>query len=62
MKDVVTRVWYLDPQGEIQIKEREALDFAYRHSCFSHQEGIILEVEFQLHKGKQQEIKRKWRS
>ena len=58
-KDVVTRVWYLDPQGEIQIKEREALDFAYRHSCFSHQEGIILEVEFQLHKGKQQEIKAK---
>lgn len=57
IKDVITQVWYLNQEGNIICKGKEELDFSYRHSCFSHQEGIVLEVEFFLQPGNYEEMK-----
>ena len=57
MKDVVKEVIYLDENHNIQTLLNHQLNFSYRHSYFSHHEGIILEVIYQLSKGSYQKIK-----
>lgn len=57
MKDVVVAVEAYDQQL-IRV-EKENLDFSYRHSCFSESKACVLEVTFQLSKGKAHEIQEK---
>ena len=60
MKDVVTKITYMDKNGQIHIIKNEEANFEYRKSKFTHHKDyIILEVEIQLEKGKSEEIKAK---
>jgi len=59
MKDIVTTVTYMDRGGEIHKIQNEEAKFEYRHSLFTNQDYIILEVEIQLEKGNVEEIQAK---
>ena len=60
MKDVVTSVTYLD--GDLQLRETDDADFAYRHSRFSDTDSIILETELRLRQDDQTAIRERMRS
>ena len=51
MKDVLTRVTYRTPEGQVVEAEASALDLAYRHSAFEENGGCILSAEFRLEQG-----------
>ena len=59
MKDIVTEVTAIDYNGNIHIFTNEQSNFEYRHSKFSDNEYIILQVKLLLEKGKKEEIKSK---
>lgn len=57
MKDVVSRVAVLFPDG-IRYYHKEQMDFSYRHSLLSdHREAIVLYAEFTLAKGEKGTIR-----
>ncbi len=56
LKDVVTRVRYLDEEGAIQEASGEELAFSYRRSLFSGRGCLILSAAFRLHPGRREEI------
>ena len=58
-KDIVTEVTAIDYNGNIHIFTNEQSEFAYRHSKFSDEKYIILQVKLLLQKGKKEEIKAK---
>lgn len=62
MKDVVVSVTYLDNQNNIQTLSKNELMFGYRHSYFTENHGIILEVIYQLDRGEQSVIYEKMNS
>lgn len=59
MKDIVTTITYMDRTGRIHKIKNEEANFGYRNSIFVNKDYIILEVEMQLEKGKQDEIQSK---
>ena len=59
MKDIVTEVTTIDYDGNMHIFTKEQSKFEYRHSKFSDNEYIILQVKLLLEKGKKEEIKSK---
>lgn len=59
MKDIVVEVTYLDQNMGIQIISLDQLDFGYRKSFFSVNQGIVLEVVIQLEKGNKTDIQEK---
>ena len=59
MKDVVKTITYMDRNGQIHKIQNEEAKFEYRHSMFSNNNHIILEVEIQLEKGNLEEIEAK---
>ena len=59
MKDVVTTITYMDRNGQIYKIQNEDAEFEYRHSMFSNNNHIILEVEMQLENGNTEEIQAK---
>lgn len=56
MKDVVTCVTVLNPEGELQEYTKEQMAFGYRRSRLTEEAGIVLETEFTLHPGRTEEI------
>ncbi len=42
MADVVEKVSFMDPDGQIRLLDKDNLDFAYRSSCFNGMPGAIL--------------------
>lgn len=56
MSFVVKTVKVLDSEGEILILDHDTMEFGYRKSALSHRSFIVLEVEFELSKGNQEEI------
>lgn len=48
LKDVLTRVRYLNQEGQIVCAEAAELDLSYRHSIFEENGGCILSAEFRL--------------
>lgn len=59
LKDVLTRVRYLNQQGQIVCAEAAELDLSYRHSIFEENGGCILSAEFRLTPGDPAEIQAK---
>ena len=59
MKDIVKTITYMDRNGQIHKILNEDAEFEYRHSMFSNNNHIILEVEIQLEKGNSEEIEAK---
>lgn len=57
MKDIITSVKVLTPQGEIADIPVEEMDFGYRHSCILEKGYIVLSAQLKLKKGKAEEIK-----
>lgn len=57
MQEVVEKVVYLDENG-IKTLTNDELDFSYRHSFFTEQKGIILEVTCHLQIGNKEFIKK----
>lgn len=57
MCQVISRVWYLDEQGEQQVAEKEQLSFAYRKSMFTGTKKVITQIEYQLAPGSEAEIR-----
>ncbi|MBP1578003.1 MAG: UDP-N-acetylmuramate dehydrogenase, partial [Oscillospiraceae bacterium] len=49
MKDVVTSVTALFPDGEIKTVSAKDADFGYRHSAFETNGAVILSAEFELY-------------
>lgn len=56
MADVVTRVRWVSPEGEIRVFEKEELAFGYRKSVFEKLEGLILSAEVELRPGDRKAI------
>lgn len=59
MNDIVKEVTAIDYNGNIHIFTNEQSEFSYRHSKFSDEKYIILQVKLLLEKGKKEEIKLK---
>ena len=59
MKDIVKEVTAIDYNGNMHIFTNEQSEFEYRHSKFSKEEYIILQVKLLLENGKKEEIKTK---
>lgn len=59
VSEVIQTVTVLTREGEIKELKNEELDFRYRHSAIQETQDIVLEVEFQLEKGKPAEIKKR---
>ncbi len=59
VSEVIQTVTVLTREGEIKELKNEELDFRYRHSAIQETHDIVLEVEFQLEKGKPAEIKKR---
>ena len=57
MKDIITRVFALDPEGREVVFENSQMDFGYRHSICTENSYIITKVEYTLKKGDPEEIK-----
>ena len=57
MKDVVTAVTALAPDGTLRTYSREELAFGYRTSVFKTNQSMILYSNYQLHKDSQEKIK-----
>ncbi|KAA9302097.1 UDP-N-acetylmuramate dehydrogenase [Aerococcus sp. UMB8608] len=53
MADIVSQVDYVDRRGNLCELTAEELDFAYRHSCFQENGGIVVRVHMQLHSADQ---------
>ena len=58
-KDVLSRVGYLNQEGQIVCAEAAELDLSYRHSIFEENGGCILSAEFRLTPGDPAEIQAK---
>lgn len=48
MKDVVTRTWYMNSEGEIKVLTGEEHQFGYRKSFIAAQQGLVLKTELEL--------------
>ena len=59
LKDVVTKVRYLDETGEIREKSAAELEFRYRHSFFTGKKCLILSAELELSPANPEDIKAK---
>lgn len=59
VSEVIQTVTVLTREGEIKELKNAELDFRYRHSAIQETRDIVLEVEFQLEKGKPAEIKKR---
>lgn len=57
MKDVVSRVTVLTPEGELREYTKEQMAFGYRRSRLTEEAGIVLETEFSLQPGRTEEIR-----
>lgn len=58
MKDIVTAVKVLSPQGDILELDNQQMEFGYRHSCVSQKEYLVLEAAFLLQPAEKEEIHR----
>ncbi len=56
LKDVVTSVTALLPDGTVKVFQKDELDFSYRHSVFTGSEMLVLEAKILLQKGDRDEI------
>ncbi len=56
MKDVITRVWYMDTEGRLLDATGDELGFGYRRSAFMDGGRIITHAEFKLAPGNKEEI------
>lgn len=59
MKQVITAVRALLPDGSVVTLHPEELDFSYRHSVFSASDAVVLSAEMRLEKGDENEIRGK---
>lgn len=57
IKDVVTSVTHLTPDGEIITLTSDVIDFSYRYSLYKDNNGIILSATFELKADKSEDIK-----
>jgi UDP-N-acetylmuramate dehydrogenase len=57
VKDVITKVTLLTRDGEIVEATNEEMQFTYRNSILQKTDDIVLDVTFELKKGKQEKIK-----
>ena len=57
MKQVITSVRLMTPQGEIVEKSCEEMKFGYRHSILKEETYIVLGATLQLRKGQQEDIR-----
>lgn len=60
MKDIVHRVKVIDSDLNVKYYNCNQMDFSYRHSRVQDEKLIVLEVEFLLKKGDQEEILRNY--
>lgn len=56
MKDVVTKVTTVDLEGQYHTYDKDACNFAYRHSCFQDNQEVIAQVEMTLEEGRVEDI------
>ena len=56
MKDVVIEATALCSDGSVVVLHKDALDFSYRHSCFTDSDMLVLSAKLLLQKGKKEEI------
>lgn len=57
MRQVITSVRLMSPQGEIVEKSCEEMKFGYRHSILKEETYIVLGAALQLRKGQQEDIR-----
>lgn len=57
MKDILTKVTVLTPDGEIRTLEAGGMELSYRHSCVPEKRYIVLEAEMKLEAKPESEIR-----
>lgn len=56
MKQIVTRVRVMSPEGEILVLDNESMEFGYRTSAVRNHHFIVLDMEVQLQPGDREQI------
>ena len=56
LKQVVTRVWVLNEEGEILVLDNQDMEFGYRTSVIKKRPFIVVQVEMELQPGNKEEI------
>lgn len=59
MKDIVSSVKVLTPEGTLKLLEKDEMDFSYRHSCVTERGYLVLEASFALCAKEPELIRRK---
>lgn len=59
IKQVIRKATVLTPEGDKKELSLEELDLGYRHSCIPKEHYIVLEAEFELEPGEQENIRRR---
>lgn len=59
MKDIVSSVKVLTPEGGVKRLETDEMDFAYRHSCVAERGYLVLEASFALRREEPELIRRR---
>ena len=57
LKQVVTRVWVLNEDGEVWILDNQDMEFGYRTSVIKKRPFVVVQVELELEPGNQEQIK-----
>lgn len=59
MKDLLSAVRVLTPEGELKVRPAEELGLSYRHSRMMDERELVLEARMHLTPGKEEEIRRR---
>lgn len=59
LKQVVTRVWVLNEDGEVWILDNQDMEFGYRTSVIKKRPFVVVQVELELETGNPEQIKAK---
>ena len=59
LKQVVTRVWVLNEDGEVWILDNQDMEFGYRTSVIKKRPFVVVQVELELEPGNPEQIKAK---
>ena len=59
LKQVVTRVWVLNENGEVWILDNQDMEFGYRTSVIKKRPFVVVQVELELEPGNPEQIKAK---
>ena len=56
MSKIVAKVWVMDTCGQVQVLNRDQMEFGYRHTVLQNSGKVVLRVQLELARGEQEAI------